>query len=33
MTIDLSEMSPQVRGFFNSGATTGHSCAQVAYNA
>src|SRR5690349_10829377 len=31
MTIDLSEVSLQVRGFFNSGATTGYSCAQVAY--
>jgi N-methylhydantoinase B len=31
MTIDLSEVSRQVRGFFNSGATTGYACAQVAY--
>src|SRR5947207_15700835 len=31
MTIDLSDVSTQVRGFFNSGATTGYSCAQVAY--
>ncbi len=31
MTIDLSEVSKQVRGFFNSGETTGHACAQVAY--
>jgi N-methylhydantoinase B len=31
MTVDLTEVSPQVRGFFNSGATTGYSCAQVAY--
>ena len=31
MTIDLSGVSPQVRGFYNSGATTGISCAQVAY--
>jgi N-methylhydantoinase B len=31
MTIDLTEVSPQVRGFFNSGMTTGYSCAQVAY--
>jgi len=31
MTIDLSEVSKQVRGFYNSGATTGYSCAQVAY--
>jgi N-methylhydantoinase B len=31
MTIDLSEVSKQVRGFFNSGPTTGHACCQVAY--
>jgi N-methylhydantoinase B len=31
MTIDLSDVSRQVRGFYNSGATTGHACAQVAY--
>jgi N-methylhydantoinase B len=31
MTIDLTEVSRQVRGFFNSGITTGHACAQVAY--
>jgi N-methylhydantoinase B len=31
MTIDLSEVSRQVRGFYNSGITTGHACAQVAY--
>jgi N-methylhydantoinase B len=31
MTIDLSQVSAQVRGFYNSGATTGYSCAQVAY--
>jgi N-methylhydantoinase B len=31
MTIDLSEISPQVKGFFNSGPSTGYSCAQVAY--
>lgn len=31
MTIDLSEVSPQVQGFFNSGPSTGYSCAQVAY--
>jgi N-methylhydantoinase B len=31
MTVDLSQIAPQVRGFFNSGATTGYSCAQVAY--
>jgi N-methylhydantoinase B len=31
MTIDLSGISPQVPGFFNSGPSTGYSCAQVAY--
>jgi N-methylhydantoinase B len=31
MTIDLTDVSRQVRGFFNSGVTTGHACAQVAY--
>jgi N-methylhydantoinase B len=31
MTIDLSEVSAQVRGFYNSGYTTGIACAQVAY--
>ena len=31
MTIDLSDVSHQVRGFFNSGATTGLGCTQVAY--
>jgi N-methylhydantoinase B len=31
MTVDLSEVSAQVRGFYNSGITTGHACAQVAY--
>jgi N-methylhydantoinase B len=31
MTIDLSDVSRQVRGGFNSGATTGYGCAQVAY--
>ncbi len=31
MTIDLSDVSRQVRGFYNSGETTGHACAQVAY--
>ena len=31
MTIDLSEVARQVRGGFNSGATTGYACAQVAY--
>ncbi len=31
MTIDLSEVARQVRGFYNSGETTGYACAQVAY--
>ncbi len=31
MTIDLSGISPQVTGYFNSGPSTGYSCAQVAY--
>ena len=30
-TIDLTEVSRQVRGFFNSGPTTGYACAEVAY--
>ena len=31
MTIDLSQVGAQVAGFYNSGATTGYACAQVAY--
>jgi N-methylhydantoinase B len=31
MTIDLSELSPQVAGYFNSGETAGRSAAQVAF--
>jgi N-methylhydantoinase B len=31
MTIDLTEVSRQVRGYYNSGYTTGIACAQVAY--
>jgi N-methylhydantoinase B len=31
VTIDLSEVSAQVGGFYNSGITTGIACAQVAY--
>jgi N-methylhydantoinase B len=31
MTIDLTDVSKQVRGFFNSAITTGFGCAQVAY--
>jgi N-methylhydantoinase B len=31
MTVDLSEVSAQVRGFYNSGPTTGYGASQVAY--
>lgn len=31
MTIDLSDVSDQVKGFYNSGSTAGQSCAQVAF--
>ncbi len=31
MTVDLTDVSKQVRGFYNSGVTTGHACAQVAF--
>ncbi|HUB97361.1 MAG TPA: hydantoinase B/oxoprolinase family protein, partial [Stellaceae bacterium] len=31
MTIDLSGVAAQVRGFYNSGPTTAYACAQVAY--
>ena len=31
MTIDLTDVARQVRGFYNSGITTGHACTQVAY--
>jgi N-methylhydantoinase B len=31
MVVDLTDVSKQVRGFYNSGITTGHACAQVAY--
>jgi N-methylhydantoinase B len=31
MTIDLTDVSKQVGGFYNSGITTGYACAQVAY--
>jgi len=31
MVVDLTEVARQVRGFYNSGITTGHACAQVAY--
>ena len=30
-TVDLTDVSNQVQGFYNSGITTGHACAQVAY--
>jgi N-methylhydantoinase B len=31
VTVDLTHVSKQVRGFYNSGITTAHACAQVAY--
>ena len=31
MTVDLSEVSKQVQGFYNSGPTAGYSCCQVAF--
>jgi N-methylhydantoinase B len=31
MTVDLSEVSRQVQGFYNSGITAGRSCCQVAF--
>ena len=31
MTIDLTDVSAQVKGFYNSGITTAYACAQVAY--
>ena len=31
MMVDLSEVAAQVQGFYNSGITTGHACAQVAF--
>src|SRR6185295_1619752 len=31
MTIDFTEVAPQVRGFYNSGPSTGVACAQVAF--
>ena len=31
MVVDLTDMSPQVAGYFNSGATAGRSAAQVAF--
>jgi N-methylhydantoinase B len=31
MTVDLTDVSAQVRGFYNSGITTAYGCSQVAY--
>ena len=31
LTVDLTHVSEQVRGFYNSGKTAGHACAQVAF--
>ena len=31
ITVDLTEVAKQVRGFYNSGETTGYACAEVAY--
>jgi N-methylhydantoinase B len=31
MTVDLTDVSPQVQGFYNSGPTAGRSCCQVAF--
>lgn len=31
VTVDLTDVAKQVRGFYNSGITTGHACAQVAF--
>ena len=31
MTVDLTDIGQQVKGFYNSGETTGHACAQVAF--
>ncbi|HEY5608034.1 MAG TPA: hydantoinase B/oxoprolinase family protein, partial [Alphaproteobacteria bacterium] len=31
MTVDLTDVSRQVRGFYNSGVTTGYACTQVAF--
>ena len=31
VTVDLTDVAKQVRGFYNSGATTGRACAQVAF--
>ena len=31
MTVDLTDVAKQVRGFYNSGPTTGIACAQVAF--
>ena len=31
MTVDLTDVANQVKGFYNSGVTTGYACAQVAF--
>jgi N-methylhydantoinase B len=31
MTVDLSEIAKQVKGFYNSGVTTGYTCGEIAY--
>ena len=31
MTVDLSNISPQVAGYYNAGTSAGRSCAQVAF--
>jgi len=31
MTVDLTDVAAQVKGFYNSGITTGHACSQVAF--
>ncbi|NQV54564.1 MAG: hydantoinase B/oxoprolinase family protein [Rhodospirillales bacterium] len=31
LTVDMTNVSEQVRGFYNSGATAGYACAQVAF--
>ena len=31
MTVDLTDVAAEVKGFYNSGITTGHACSQVAF--
>lgn len=31
MTVDLTDVAAQVKGFYNAGITTGHACSQVAF--